>query len=135
MKATRILIASLLFCSCASIMAGKVSNVDVVSASGRPVVFSTNLANVQEATTPALLTLPNGKPVTFRFGDEQYISKPSMSGWFVGNLLLGGVFGILVDIVSPSARVHSKIVLDDLTPEEALAKAEADRLARLEEDW
>lgn len=112
--------------SCASIFAGSSSNVQVTSTpSGAKFTSSAGVSGV----TPAAVSLPNGLDVSFSFegvdGYEpaEHVSHPRMSGWIVGNILLGGIVGLIVDIVNPDTRVHKDIRIE-LTPSDNNASAD-----------
>ena len=98
---------TLLLASCATIMSGETSTVQVRSTEpGVEFRTSTGLYGI----TPMSVELPNGTDVTFfwKEGDDPRtgISSPSISPWIVGNLLFGGIVGFAIDLVAPQSRVH-----------------------------
>ena len=95
--------------SCASIINGKTSTVEIVS-TPPGATFTGNYDGVS-GVTPAVVDLPNGKPVTISFQMDGYIdssmvSKPHMSGWVIGNIIFGGIIGIVIDIAGNGAYIH-----------------------------
>ncbi|MCP3917303.1 MAG: hypothetical protein GY711_17290 [bacterium] len=105
----------LLLASCASIVAGETTEVEVTTLPAGA-AFNTGPLGV-EGVTPATVELPNGEEVTFYFeleGHEpaSFVSDPRMSGWVVGNLLFGGLIGIIIDMSNSRSRIHSDIEVE-----------------------
>ena len=111
---TAVLVA-LSMCSCASIFSGSSSSIEVDSIP-KGASFSTNSGI--SGVTPASVSVPNGVVVNFKFdGVEGYdtlsfASKPQISGWVIGNVLLGGLIGLVVDIINPNTRVHRDVEVE-----------------------
>ncbi len=110
----------------------------IVSTSKYPVSLNSNPSNAKvtvtndkhvtvfEGTTPAMVTLKSGsgyfKPATYliKFEKEGYISKnysihSDMDMWYIGNLLFGGLIGML--IVDPITGAMYKIEMDNIHAE------------------
>ena len=98
---------------CASIFNGKTQSVVVNSAPDGATVTITNRAGekVHTGTTPVTVSLNRGAgyfksedyKITIRkegFSDKQLTLTSSLSGWYFGNLLLGGVIGMVSGIIS-----------------------------------
>ena len=106
-------LSPMLLCSCASIMVGNDSSIEVDSVPSG-VAFTTNYAGM-EGVTPAKLNVPNGDVLEVSFvvpaGFQQmeYTSEPSMSGWIVGNILFGNVVGLAIDFINDDSRTHNDI--------------------------
>lgn len=100
-------ITLLLTTSCASIVAGSNSDVQVIS---NPPGLEFRTDTGLHGVTPQLVSLPNGRTVNFMWEVNgtpgSTTSKPHISGWIAGNILFGGILGIIVDVVNPQARVH-----------------------------
>ncbi|MBI3292709.1 MAG: hypothetical protein HYZ73_07890 [Elusimicrobia bacterium] len=107
---TRILAALLvaaLLSGCASIIHGSRQDVRVTSVPSGAVV-RVNLNN-QATTTPGVLTL-NRKEIGYVLTFEKQGYKPvevslrrTVDGWLFGNILFGGLVGIVIDFASGSA--------------------------------
>lgn len=102
-------IGALALSSCASIMNGKTSTVEIVS-TPPGAAFVGNHTGVT-GVTPASVDLPNGEPITVTFTLDGYaettvVAKPRMSGWIAGNLIFGGIIGIIIDAAGSRAYVH-----------------------------
>ena len=137
-----LLLAPLLLGSCASIMTGSTSSIQVTSTPvGATIVTSTGL----KATTPCSLELPNGTDVTINAQHEERpgdvraeVSVPDLSRWTAGNLIMiGGTAGMISDKANPKAYVHKQDVHFDFSCSaeevEAAKAAEAERRRRLRE--
>lgn len=85
---------------CASIMSGTSQKVTFNShPSGAKVITHTGLTLV----TPSTATLPKGKSISVRCEKEGYETQTqtigtSLNGWFFGNILFGGLIGMIIDI-------------------------------------
>lgn len=107
---TRILAALLvaaLLTGCASIIHGSRQDVRVMSSPSGAVV-RVNLNN-QATTTPGVLTL-NRKEVAYVLTFEKEGYKPveislrrTIDGWLFGNILFGGLIGLVIDFASGSS--------------------------------
>lgn len=102
--------------SCASIVNSDGSTTVAVDTNPSGVRFSTSLAGVY-GITPAQVTLPNSHPVEFTFqnpGQRKVTrtSRPRMSWWMAGNIVFGGLIGLVVDGLNPNACVHDDLIVD-----------------------
>ena len=90
-------------------IAGSESSVRITSIPSG-VGFRTNTG--QYGVTPTHLDLPNGKTVTVTYKDPEskkvhsVTSTPTLHRAIVGNLILGGPIGLVVDFINPETRVH-----------------------------
>ena len=112
------LIGLLLFASCASLMTGPTDSIDIES-NPPGATFTTNLGI--QGTTPATITVPDDKTVMLTVSAPGYQTatvtlQPRMSGWFLGNLVFGGIVGIIIDLISGNWRVHDDEVNVQLAP-------------------
>lgn len=102
-----VLLTASLLTGCASIIHGSKQDVRVTSNPSGAVV-RVNLNN-QATTTPGVLTL-NRKEIGYVLTFEKQGYKPvevslrrTVDGWLFGNVLFGGVVGIVIDFASGSA--------------------------------
>ncbi|MBI3004815.1 MAG: PEGA domain-containing protein [Ignavibacteriales bacterium] len=94
-----------LFVGCATIMKGSDQQVRINStpASAKVMIKTTGGMTVFEGTTPAMTKISRKNEYTVTVSLEGHkdatvnIMKESIEGWFWGNLLCGGVIGIIVD--------------------------------------
>ena len=104
------------FSGCASIMDG---NKQTIALTSEP---SGSVAQVDShrITTPGQVTLRRGKSYSVRFSKEGYETatskiRCSIAPWFWGNILLGGIPGMIVDGVTGAygqlapERVHVRL--------------------------
>ena len=105
-----------LLSSCASIIHGSRQDVRVTSVPSGAVV-RVNLNN-QATTTPGVLTL-NRKEIGYVLTFEKQGYKPvevslrrTVDGWLFGNILFGGLIGLVIDFSSGSAY---KLTPDDVS--------------------
>jgi len=100
-----LIVAAGLVVGCASIMKGSKQNV-ALSSSPSPatvVVKTTGGVNVFEGQTPTTVRLAKNKEYIVIVSLPGYkdasanISKDGIEGWFFGNILCGGIIGIIVD--------------------------------------
>jgi hypothetical protein len=109
--------------SCASIINSNGFKSVEVSSNPPGSRFTSDAAGVT-GITPAVVDMPNGRAVTFHFtldGHEpqDLAVRPRMSGWILGNILFGGIIGLVVDAVSDGSRVHGDVSVNllPLAPE------------------
>ncbi len=102
-----ILLVAALLAGCASIIHGSRQDVRVTSVPSGAVV-RVNLNN-QATTTPGVLTL-NRKEIGYVLTFEKQGYKPvevslrrTVDGWLFGNIIFGGLVGIVIDFASGSA--------------------------------
>lgn len=100
--------AALALSGCATIFNGQTQSVTIKSEPEGANLSITNAAGekVHTGTTPASVTLKRGagyfKSETYTvllskpgFADKQLTISGTMSGWYIGNILFGGLIGIL----------------------------------------
>ncbi len=102
---------ALLSTSCASIMTGKTDMLDVTS-TPEGAHFSTNTGD--SGMTPATLKVPSNRDVIFMFTmagyqDATKVSIPHRSKWIWGNVLIGGLIGIVVDLATDTSLTHDDV--------------------------
>lgn len=108
----------ILFQSCASIVTGSSDTIRIDSVP-QGAAFTTNAGH--QGRTPAEITISDKLLLTVTCKQEGYesatVTLPSrMSGWFLGNLLLGGIVGIILDLVSGNWRTHDEEIVIQMTP-------------------
>jgi hypothetical protein len=100
-----LIVAAGLVVGCASIMKGSKQNI-ALSSSPSPanvVVKTTGGVNVFEGQTPTTVRLAKNKEYIVTVTLPGYkdatasVSKDGIEGWFWGNILCGGIIGIIVD--------------------------------------
>ena len=94
---------------CATIMHGRTETISITSDPSGAVAH----VGGQEIVTPGEITLDRNKSYTVTFEKPGYESatariRSQRSGWIWGNILIGGIPGIIVDLATGSAG--------DLTP-------------------
>lgn len=104
--------------SCATVITGKHDLLDVNS-SPPGASFTTNTG--VKGTTPAKVEVPDDVDVEFRFelpgyADGTCTSAKYMSGWVWGNILLGGILGLIIDFASGGIYTHDRDVHVTLAP-------------------
>jgi len=108
----RIVAAMAIVCGltgCASVFNGTTQAVTIRSAPEGATVAVTNRAGVKihTGTTPVTLTLKRGagyfKSETYKvaltkegFADKELTIDGTLSGWYIGNIMLGGALGMLI---------------------------------------
>lgn len=123
MKKILIAVPLLLVASCATIVNGKSSEVVVTSA---PTGLSFTTNSGLQGTTPATVSLPNGDEVIFSWVTPEgvegtTVSKTRMSAWVIGNVVFGGLIGIVIDLVADGAYIHEgDLFIGPITAEMAL---------------
>jgi len=127
---------ALLFSSCASIVTGATDDI-LVTSEPEGAFFRTNVG--QAGRTPKTIWIEDDEPLEVLFQAKGYASEKVQvstrpSFWIIGNLLLGGPIGVLIDFAG-SGRVHSTdhvhVQLRPLGPEEQ--RAQSARIGRVEE--
>ena len=115
---TLAILCHLLMTSCASVMTGKT---DLISVNSSPVgaAFTTNVGI--KGVTPTKIEVPDNTDIEFTFEKEgyapaTYTAPRKMSGWVWGNIVLGGVIGLVVDFASGGVYTHEKEVVVTLAP-------------------
>lgn len=103
---------SMVFClviilaGCATIIHGRMQQVSVATTPSGAFVTATG---GQQITTPGVLTLDRGVPAHILHVEKQGYEpidiklKRGFDGWLLGNILIGGIPGIIIDFVSGSA--------------------------------
>ena len=116
--------AALALSGCATIFNGQTQAVSIQSVPDGAAISVTNRAGekIHSGTTPVSLTLKRGagyfKPETYTvsyskdgFTTQDITITGTMSGWYIGNLLFGGVIGMLaVDPVTGAMYIFPDAV-------------------------
>jgi len=92
----------LLITSCATIMQGTTQDIGVSSS---PIKATVKLDGVIKGETPLTLEIKRKKGGTIRIEKEGYepaeiILTKKMSGWVFGNIIFGGIPGLIIDLVA-----------------------------------
>lgn len=105
---------------CASIITGTSQNIMINSEpSGAKVITDTGLTVI----TPATIRLPKGRAIVLTAQKDGYekstqVLNTSFNGWFIGNILLGGLIGMIVDLADGAyVSFDRSNVFFSLTPE------------------
>lgn len=104
--------------SCATIVTGKTDTLAILSdPSGADFVTNSGLSG----TTPAELEVPSEEDITFTFTkagfkDSVVLADSYMSKWVWGNLLFGGLIGVIVDFSTDTSHTHDKTISAVLPP-------------------
>lgn len=115
---------------CASIFNGQTQSISVQSVPEGATVSVTNRAGqkIHSGTAPVTLTLQRGagyfksETYTIAFAKDGYIAREvvvsgNVSGWYIGNLLFGGLIGMLaVDPATGAMYVFPETVSESLEP-------------------
>ena len=94
--------------SCATVMTGK-HDIILVNSSPSGAHFTTDTGG--QGTTPAKFEVPDNVDVRFSFElpgfqKTEYVAKKHISAWVWGNILIGGIIGVVVDVASGGMNVH-----------------------------
>lgn len=116
---SRIALAACLYlASCASIVTG---NHDVLSVHSTPngARFTTDTG--ASGVTPAQLEVVDNIDVKFSFELEGFqpaevLAEKHISGWIWGNILIGGIIGLIIDVASGGMHTHDGEVHVTLLP-------------------
>ena len=94
-----------LLSSCATIMTGTTSQVSFDSnPKGAQIYAVTKKGKIEIGTTPTVSTISKKtKSIEFRmdkYYKETVYIQTTLNGWYFGNLILGGIPGMAVDLIS-----------------------------------
>ena len=103
--------------SCATIITG---SQDKVSIESDPPGAEFETSNGQKGTTPGVVTIADTETLSVTvtkpgFAPASSSLEPRMSGWVLGNIVIGGVIGIAIDLISGQWRTHDDRILVKLT--------------------
>ena len=104
--------------SCASIITGPTDDVKIESTpSGAN--YETNTGH--RGVTPATIQISDSINLSVRVWMDGYQSangtlESKMSMWFLGNIVFGGIIGIIVDLATGNYQTHSDSILIQLAP-------------------
>lgn len=140
MKKTALWLVSCIVCitlivGCATIMKGSDQQIKINSTptAAKVIVKSTDGMVIFDGTTPATVKLSKKKEYIVTVTMEGYkestanITKQGIEGWFWGNIICGGLIGIVVDITSGS--------INKLAPEEVSIEMKTAYLENQEETF
>jgi hypothetical protein len=93
--------------SCASIITGATDDI-LITSSPDGAYFRTNLG--QSGRTPQSISIPDDQPLSVSFRLEGYEDQSAsvgtrMSAWVLGNIVFGGLIGLVVDVAA-NGNVH-----------------------------
>jgi len=114
--------------SCASIMTGSTDTVTITSTpSGAR--FSTNTG--VRGRTPMSVSVPASQDLVVEYSLPGYepqgvVLESRMSAWVIGNIVFGGLIGLVIDVVNPDSRTHDSVVDVQLLPSERPMDDEVD---------
>lgn len=116
------LVLSTLSTSCATIMSGSSDDV-LIDSRPQGAAFSTNTG--AQGVTPQQIVVPSSSDIVVTFEKEGYSTtqgtlRAKTSPWIAGNILAGGLVGLLIDMASPNAKTHDATLVVDLLHEEIL---------------
>jgi S1-C subfamily serine protease len=128
--APRILLIACISGSCASIVTGPSDEV-MIRSTPLGAQFITN--NGQNGRTPSQITVSDELTLQVQMQLEGYEPAtaslpPRMSGWFLGNLLFGGLVGMAIDYVSGNYMTHDNELMVVLVPTHQLTPREPPRV-------
>lgn len=96
-----------LFSSCATIVAGGDPSITISSSVTEPVTITTEKQTYPNVTLPAVVQVKRKKldGQRIRIEAENYkfqdiILRKAVNGWAFGNILLGGIIGLSVDLIT-----------------------------------
>ena len=103
--------------SCATIITG---STDKVSIESDPPGAQFETSNGQKGTTPGVVTIADTETLSVTVTKPGYAPAssslaPRMSGWVLGNIVIGGLIGLAIDLVSGQWRTHDDRILVKLT--------------------
>jgi hypothetical protein len=137
--------AALALSGCASIFNGQTQAVTISSAPDGAEVLVLNSAGekIHTGVTPATLTLKRGagyfksESYTLKFSKAGFADKEmtitgTMSGWYIGNILFGGLIGMLaVDPVTGAMYVFPESVSAALDAEAAKTSSSKESMLKI----
>ena len=97
------ILTALLLTSCATIISGSKQEVNFTSTPAQATVF---VNNVQLGTTPFVTKLKrsvkkhNVKIVLDGYKPYETVLTRKFNGWFFGNIAIGGLIGVIVDLIT-----------------------------------
>lgn len=99
--------------SCATIFNGSTTDVEITSVP--PGAHFTSDHGSVQGVTPMTVTIGNGKkPVHYTFTMDGcdtvlHTDKGKISGWVFGNIIFGGIIGIIIDVAGRNAYSHHDV--------------------------
>lgn len=128
-----IVTVALLIEACATVVSGRTQKIEIRSEP--PEVLVTAQPGGHHATTPGSLTLPRlGSGYRLRFEKQGYAPldirlESSTNGWVWGNVLIGGLIGLMVDYTTGAAYEMSPAEVEArLTPVQAAVGARSQKV-------
>lgn len=108
----------LLSSSCASIVTGKEDSVQILT-TPPGASFSTNTGH--RGVTPSTISIPDSVNLEVDFTLDGFHPQHATlarkgSGWLMGNILLGGIIGLAIDLGTGNWYTHPKTLEVVLTP-------------------
>lgn len=116
-----IAVLTLCLTSCASIVTGT-HDIITVNSSPSGAHFTTDTG--ASGVTPGKVEVPDDIDIRFTFEKDgfqktEYLAKKHVSGWIWGNILIGGIIGLIIDIASGGMHTHDgeiNVTLPPITP-------------------
>ncbi|MDR2760339.1 MAG: hypothetical protein LBB09_00645 [Rickettsiales bacterium] len=111
--------AAILLSSCASILSGTSTQVNVQTSDARSDINATitSKSGAQNVSLPTVITVKKGnKPLLITvkdkcYRDTVYASKPTINLWFLGNVVTGGTFGTSTDAMTGALWTYDEVVV------------------------
>ena len=102
MSIALLMCAGLLLSGCATIFTG---NTQAVSIQSEPSGATVQVDGIQMGTTPCQVVLSRGSSQSLQVSKAGYETKTvvlgsKFNGWFLANLIFGGIIGMIVDIAT-----------------------------------
>ncbi len=93
---------SLLVSGCASIVSGRHQDVQVIS---NPPGAEVMIDGMKRGSTPMVVELKRSERHTIKLSKEGYLeetrgTKKGFNWWFTGNIIVGGIIGIIIDFAT-----------------------------------
>lgn len=102
-----IAISSILFCSCATIVAGGDPSITINGDVPEPVTITTEKQTYPGVILPAVVKVNRhhleGQRIQVKSDNYKYndiVLDKTVNGWAFGNILLGGIIGLSVDLIT-----------------------------------
>jgi len=104
--------------SCASIITGSTDHV-TINSSPEGASFTTNTGD--SGITPSKIVIADDVDLEVHYSlpgyeDADVSANSRMSAWIIGNILIGGVIGLAIDLITGNYKTHTSEVKATLKP-------------------
>jgi len=103
-KSASVLAVAIIFAGCATIFKGTTQDISISSSPDKAIVTIKTMAGVQVFSAATPVTAKLGKKYAYiatiklaGYTESTIQISQSMDGWFIGNLLCGGIIGMIID--------------------------------------